>query len=407
MSVASARPGWPGWAGCLLRPLAWLYAAGATVHRRVGTRLRPRRARPACAIVSVGALTVGGAGKTPVAAWIAAGLARRGWRVVLASRGYGGATRAAVVVVSDGARVQASAASVGDEPIVLAAHAPGVPVLVGRDRRRVGHHAVSEFAAQILVLDDGFQHHRLARDLDVVCIDATAGLGNGRVLPAGPLREPRASLRHADWLGLIGDEGEPASAVEALAAEFRRDGGVVFGARRRARALVSLDGTRRCAPTGLAGRRVGLVCGIAAPASFRRTVEALGARVVSLRALPDHHAYRPEDLRALDPTLELWLTTEKDATKISPSWPGSTSIWVLSIELEVEDAMGLLGRLEAALQAAGRLASTASRSVSPADSELDAAETGPPATRPDRSTSNRARNRSPRRRASQGQGGTE
>lgn len=344
--------GWgaaPRWAGPCLLPLSWLYALAAVLHRRIGTWLRARRSRPDCAVLSVGALAVGGAGKTPVAARLAAGLARRGHRVVLASRGYGGSTRDPVVVVSDGAAVRAGASLVGDEPIVLAAHAPGVPVLVGRDRRRVGHHAVSDFAAEILVLDDGFQHHRLARDLDVVCVDATAGLGNARVLPAGPLREPAASLRHADWLCVVGDEGEPSPAVVALAERFRRSGRFVFTARRRPSALVSLDGSRRRAPTDLAGRRVGLVCGIALPASFRRSVEALGARIDALRAFPDHHAYRPEDLRGLDAGVELWLTTEKDATKLSPDWPGAAALWVLPIELELEDEQALLDRLETAL----------------------------------------------------------
>lgn len=368
----------PIWAGLLL-PASWLYALGAIVHRRVGGWLRARRPRPACAIVSVGALTVGGAGKTPVAAGLAAGLARRGRRVVLASRGYGGTMREPVAVVSDGVAVRADATLVGDEPIVLAAHAPGVPVLVGRDRRIVAHRAVSEFGAEILVLDDGFQHHRLARDLDIVCVDAVAGLGNGRVMPAGPLREPVGSLRHADWLCIVGDEGGPSPAVVALEERFRRDGRFAFAARRRPGLLVSLDGTRRRAATELAGRRVGLVCGIALPASFRRTVEALGARLAALRAFPDHHAYRPEDLRDLDPTVDLWLTTEKDATKLPPSWPGAASLWVVPIELELEDEDALLDRLEAALQASG---AGSGASVTRTDT-----------TRPDRSTSKRARTR--------------
>lgn len=356
-------------------PVGWLYGLAARLHRACARRLRALRPRPACAVISVGALTVGGAGKTPLAAALAAGLAARGHRVVLASRGYGGRTRAPVTRVDDGPRDARRAAEVGDEPLVLAAHAPGVPVLVGRDRRIVGHHAVSQLGAEILVLDDGFQHHRLARDLDLVAVDAVSGLGNGRVLPAGPLREPSSSLRDADWLCVV-DDGPSAAdpglaatrrpelahetaSVGALRDEFRRTDRFTLVAHRRPTAIVSLDGERRLPLGELAGRRVGLVCGLARPDSFRRTVESLGAEVASLRAFPDHHAYAESDLRGLDSGrdsgVDLWLTTEKDAVKLEPAWAGTSALWVLGMEVVIADEAGVFARLEAALRAAGRL----------------------------------------------------
>ena len=281
----------------LLRIAAFFYGAAARAHRAWMRRTAGRRGRLACAVVSVGGLTVGGAGKTPMAACIALGLHRRGWRVVLASRGYGGRDRSAVSVVSDGSHVHSTVSRSGDESLVLAAHAPGVPVLVGRDRRVVGHHAVAAFDARIVVLDDGFQHHRLARDVDVVCIDGEAGLGNRRVLPAGPLREPLGALRLADWICVVDppDDAVPIEGLEALAAGRIR-------ARRRPVGLRSIDGGSTRALESLDGARVGLLAGIARPRSVRRTLEALGARVVVERCFADHHTYAPEDLGGLADT---------------------------------------------------------------------------------------------------------
>lgn len=364
-------------ASVLLIPASWLYGFGARIHRMTMRWTSQTRSRPACAIVSVGALTVGGAGKTPLAARLAAGLSARGLRVALASRGYKGSSREPVTVVSDGAHLHAYVAEAGDESLVLAAHAPGVAVLVGRDRNVVGQRAVSQFATEVLVLDDGFQHHRLPRDLDIVSIDCAAGLGNGRVLPAGPLREPAASLRYADWLCLVDGDGTPPRGVGRWLDRFGRQGRFVFRARRRPTALFSLDGSRRRALGELSGRRVGLLCGIARPGSFRRSIESLGAEVVCERLFEDHHAYGVRDLRGLDLSVDCWVTTEKDAIKILPSWIEGTSLWVLQIELEIENEAAVLDALIAALQASGRLPSplAAGGSTSPDRSTVKRATT--------------------------------
>lgn len=344
-----------------------LYGVAARSHRAWMRRTSAGRGRLACAVVSVGGLTVGGAGKTPVAARLAVGLHRRGWRVVLASRGYKGRGRLPVRVVSDGSHIRSSVAQSGDESFVLAAHAPGVPVLVGRDRRVVGHHAVSAFAAQIVVLDDGFQHHRLARDIDIVCVDGPGGFGNRRLLPAGPLRESISTLGDADWLCVVdgraveGREAGGASGGDALREaelirSFERSGRDVVWARRNPVELRSLGRSENLPLAALRGRRVGLLSGLARPASVRRTLEALGARVVAERRFRDHHAYVPKDCHGLDHSELLWITTEKDALKILPQWLGDDTLWVLRIEVEIEDEDAVLDRLEAQLQAAGRLA---------------------------------------------------
>jgi tetraacyldisaccharide 4'-kinase len=310
-----------------LAPAAWAWGAGAWLHRHTrGARFR-RPAQLPCRVVSVGSLVVGGSGKTPATAWVAAALRARGHRVAIASRGYGRRGRHEVLVVSDGRHVHAGPEEAGDEPIVLAAHAPGVPVLVGRDRARVGQHAVALFGCDVLVLDDGFQHHRLARDVELLVFDG-GGLGSGRLLPLGPLRERLAEAHRADAL-LVVDGPLPdrdAERLGRLAPQAPR-----FAARRRPVSLRPLRGGAARPPEWLAGRSLGLLSGLARPAGLRRTVEALGAQVAGERAFPDHHRYRAKDLRGLD---GLWVTTEKDAVKILPSWCEGLDLHVLAIELE-------------------------------------------------------------------------
>jgi len=330
-----------------LAPAAWLYAAGALLHRALYERRVLRRRRLAMHVISVGSLLVGGTGKTPLAAWLASALHRRGRRVVLASRGYRRAGREAVSVVSDGRHVHGRAEWVGDEPMLLAARAPGVPVLVGRDRGLVGLRALSAFGAELLVLDDGFQHHRLHRDLELLTLDARLGLGNRRVLPRGPLREPLRALRNADAIGVI--DGRLPEADEALVARVavtaRR-----FQVQRRPTALRPLEGGPGAPPQVLDGAQVGLLAALAQPRGFRRTLEALGAEVVAERTFRDHHPYRAADLRGLADQAPLWVTTEKDAVKIVPNWVGSARVRVLVSDLEVERSEALLDWVESRLR---------------------------------------------------------
>lgn len=330
-----------------LLPLGWIYGAGARLHRTLYDRAVLERRRLPAHVVSVGNLVVGGTAKTPLAAWLAVGLHRRGRKVVLASRGYRGASNEPVQVVSDGRFVRGRAEDSGDEPMLLAAHAPGVPVLVGRDRGVVGLRATSAFGADVLVLDDGFHHHRLHRDVDILTFDARLGLGNRQVLPRGPLREPLGALRHAD--AVVSVDGELPAADDALvrrlAPAARR-----IQARRLPSGVRPLAGGAKATSSSLRGVEVGMLAGLAQPRSFRRTLESLGARVVAERTFRDHHAYRRRDLAGLAEITPIWLTTEKDAVKIPPTWVGDADVRVLSIELEVEEAGGVLDWLESRLR---------------------------------------------------------
>jgi len=337
------------WRRIFLSPLsiaAWGYGATAHLHREMYERGWRERRRLPCRVVSVGNLTVGGAGKTPTSAWLASRLAARGYMTVIASRGYGRKSRELVSVVSDGTRIHAGPGERGDEPLLLAAHSPGVPVLVGPDRGVVGLRAVSSFGAQVLVLDDGFQHHRLARDLEILVFDGARGWGNGHLLPRGPLREGKALASRADAIGVV--DG-PLPSADASELERLAPAAHSFRARRKPIELRRIQGDGSVPPEVLSGMKVGLLAGIANPDSLRRSLGELGAEVVSERIFADHYRYRARDLRGLKEEAEIWITTEKDAVKILPSWLRGLDLRVLTIRLEVEEPDALvdwvIGRL--------------------------------------------------------------
>ena len=327
--------------------LAACYATGAVLHRAWWERGLSRPVRLACKVVSVGNLVVGGSGKTPVAAWVASALRRRGWPVAIASRGYGGRGAGAVEVVSDGRFVHGRAEVTGDEPMLLAGLAPGVPVLVGRRRDTVGRRAISGFGAQVLVLDDGFQHHRLVKDVELVTLSG-GGLGNGAVLPRGPLREPLRALSRAH--AILAVDGPPPAADDARIARAAPRA-ARFALQRRPIQTRPLAGGGGEPAAALAGRRVGMLCGIARPAAFRDTLRALGAQVVAERAFPDHHPYRPRDLAGLADEAGLWITTEKDAAKLLPAWLDRAEVRVLELATDFPDGEKFLDWLEQKLHA--------------------------------------------------------
>jgi tetraacyldisaccharide 4'-kinase len=324
-----------------LAPLALAelaYRAGATLHRWVyDAGLRPR-VRLDARVVSVGNLAVGGSAKTPVAAFLARELRARGRKVALLSRGVGGRRAREVNVVSDGERLLATPADVGDEPCLLAASAPGVPVLAGVRRVALGLRAIAAFGAEVLVLDDGFQHHPLARDLDLVCLDARLGLGNGHVLPRGPLRESARALQRAHalvWTRAAASDPPPPGR-ERLPRDLPQ-----FRVTLVKLGLRPLAGGERAPLARLGGARVGLLAAIARPDRLALDLGELGAEISARRVFADHHRYTRADVAGLDPAL-LWVTTAKDAIKIPPSWLTNAEVVVLDEDVERASALTLL-----------------------------------------------------------------
>ncbi len=324
----------PGLAGRLLRtlmrPPAAAYGLVGLLRRslwRAGV-LSPKRV--GVPVISVGNLTAGGTGKTPMAAWVVDRLKSHGRKPAILSRGYR-------------AMRNESGTPVNDETLVLRRLLPEVPQYVDPDRVRSGRRAVAD-GADCLVLDDGFQHLRLARDMDIVLLDAMNPFGGGRMIPSGTLREPVSALRDADVCVLTRVDAVDRAKVEMARALLRRLApyALLCEARHAPITLAPLTPGPDLALDALAGMRVGIFCGIGNPEGFRRTVSALGPTIAAAHFLPDHFAYPQDSLDRIASDfaaqkVALALTTEKDAVKLDRRWPGEIPLHVLRIAMTITD----------------------------------------------------------------------
>ena len=319
-----------------LSPLAGLYAAALGVRARMYRSGRFRSDRVPCHIVSVGNLTFGGTGKTPFVEFLARRLRFEGKRPAILSRGYGRRSRGQVVV-SEGNGPLVDPEQGGDEPVAMARRLPAVPVVVAERRVEAAWTAI-ELGADLLLLDDGYQHLALARDVNVLLLDAADPFGGGRLPPAGSLREPLSALARADaFVFTRVDRGAPSAEAFEELRRWNPDA-PVFTARIRAAGLTDESGSPVNSST-LTGRRFVAVCGIAHPEAFFTSLTELDLAPDEVLAFPDHHRYGERDLdrirRAADRTGSAWIaTTEKDAVKLE----GKTSLPVVSVKLDVEVA---------------------------------------------------------------------
>lgn len=304
-----------------------------------GTRLLASGWLP-CRVVGIGNLTLGGTGKTPLVETVARRLSSEGWRVVILSRGYGGRATAAVTLVSDGERVQATAEEVGDEPVLLARRTPGVPVVVGRDRLRAGRWAMERFRPDVALLDDGFQQRRLRKNVEVVCVDARAPWGAGGLFPRGTLREPRSALARADLVVLTGTD--PAAPVALDEVRRWAPRAAIAVGTYEVESVVDLGSGAALPP---AAREVPVIgfAGLAAPQRFAATLARLGLVPREFVAFPDHHAYRAHEVgelerRAMMIGAQALVTTEKDAVRLPPG--RGLPVWVVRVRLRLQDDDG-------------------------------------------------------------------
>lgn len=298
----------------LLRPLELLY-------RRVARRRRDdflSGAKPAfrapVPIIVVGNITVGGTGKTPMILWLIEHCRARGLKVGVVSRGYGATPPQTPWRV----RAEQSASEAGDEPLMIVRRS-GVPLMIDPDRSSAVRALLAEGPLDLILCDDGLQHYRLARDLELVLVDAARGLGNGRCLPAGPLREPAERLQDVDAVLYNGAPSDPPGAFSFVL---------------RPSALVNLaSGERRSVEHFPSGQALHALAGIGNPRRFFATLEALNWRPIP-HPFPDHAAYTAEQLR-FTPALPL-VMTEKDAVKCrffaAPDW------WYLAVEAQPSPA---------------------------------------------------------------------
>lgn len=299
-----------------MTPVEFLYYVGYTAKKR---RSLSRQKSLPRKVISIGNLTVGGTGKTPAAIDVAEEAKKRGYRPVILTRGYRGKAKGPCLV-SDGSSVLLSVEEAGDEPVVMAGRLKDVPVVKSADRYEGGVFAMQQPWGDdprlLFILDDGFQHWRLGRDVDIVLVDGQNAFGNRKMLPAGPLRGPLTELKDADILVITKTRNEP------LALELHKINGnaPVYFATHEVTGIRQADGT--AADIGiLKGRKALAFCGIANPVSFRKTLALLGCKIVELKEYRDHYRYVSGDISGLEEKgrrqgAEFLVTTEKDMVKI-------------------------------------------------------------------------------------------
>ena len=287
-------------------------------------------------VVSIGNLTTGGTGKTPAVVMLGKWALEKGYGVAILSRGYGGRYAEEVLEVSDGEHIKADPRKTGDEPYLLAEELKGIPILISRKRFLAGSYAHQMFDTEFFILDDGFQHLELKRDLDLVLLDSSRPFGNGHLLPWGPLREPIGQLVRADAL-----------IVTRLGKRVSRDGALDF-LKKQFPAIPSFCAdhvpdrvvfpylNEEYEPGFLRGKRVLAFAGIAQPEEFKETLEGVGADIAYFKGFRDHYRFRLDEINTLIKMKEelgaqYLITTQKDWMRISPEAPTYPNMGYLSI----------------------------------------------------------------------------
>jgi tetraacyldisaccharide 4'-kinase len=324
-------------------PFLWLYRAVVAIRNFCYDRSIFKSKKISAFVISIGNLSMGGTGKTPLTIFLAKALRDQGWKVAIVARGYR-REKSGLVVVSDGKQILADMAEAGDEPLLMAQACNGILVIVDRQKLNAARAAVERFAPDIILVDDGFQHRQLYRDLDVVTIDARLPLSHLWRFPAAPMRESASSLRRADFVILnTGGQNDGEKTAQRFhkytAAKIFRGALQGMGWRELAE-----KASQKLRPLALVREQpVLLVSGIAHPERFRQSVEKLGAHVVDEMKFWDHHRYQKSDLAAIESTRKACraryiLTTSKDAGKLAAlNEAAAMPFWVLETALAMDD----------------------------------------------------------------------
>lgn len=334
----------PGGRVAGLRGLAW----GASLFYRAGVHLRdfalhaglyPTKRLPGV-VVSVGNIVLGGTGKTPLVIALARLFRDAGLSPAVLSRGYRGRRRDDEAVVSSEKRLYLGPEEAGDEPVLIAKNAVGVPVIVGRNRWQTGRRAYRRFGSGLFILDDGFQHLRIQRDLNILLLDAARPFGTARLFPRGDLREGVWAVRRADVILLtrFNDAGEGGAETLALLEKLWPEI-PVYTSSHAPRYLMEPSAMRSVGLEALSGMRVVAFCGLAAGGSFFKTLRGLGAEVVEEVRFPDHFRYRIPHVVELEERARrlgahALVTTEKDLVRL-PALVGPR-LYALTVELDLQ-----------------------------------------------------------------------
>jgi tetraacyldisaccharide 4'-kinase len=336
--------------------LSWLFRGGVQTRLWLYRNSLLKQRHPGVLVISVGNLTVGGTGKTPVVERLARALKDGGRRVAILSRGYKakkppllrrlqrkwlGLEKNKSRIVHDGEKLLLDSRFAGDEPFMLARSLGDVPVVVDKDRVRAALRAVRDLGCDVLILDDGMQYLTLGRRVEIVLIDCQAPFGNQHLLPRGTLREPPVNLRRARYIFLTKSDGKPQT---DLVHEIRRHNRTadIIETTHRALYLQNLGDPQDRKPLSfLKGKYIGAISGIARPESFEEKLTQLGAELVIANRYADHHRFSDEELRdfvqrAIRRDLDLIVTTEKDSVRFPYRFEsGEVPVYFLRVEIEI------------------------------------------------------------------------
>lgn len=339
----------------ILRALSFIYLAIVQVRLYLYRNRILKEHQLGCLVISIGNLTVGGTGKTPVVEKFARALQRGGRKVAILSRGYKSIDKRRKKswlerlidqntpdpprVVSDGKNVLLDSATAGDEPYMLASNLRGVAVVVDKDRVKAGLHAIKELDVDTLLLDDGLQYLHLKHRLDIVLVDRQAPFGNEHLLPRGTLREPPRNIRRASYILITKCNGESNDALIQRIRRFNRTAEIIECAHRPLY-LQHVYRDERLPLDYLQDLYIASLCGIAAPESFESGLRSLGAKIELSRHFADHHRYSEKELRTflqrcVKRDVHAIITTEKDAVRLPKIDPLPVPIYYLRVEIEI------------------------------------------------------------------------
>jgi tetraacyldisaccharide 4'-kinase len=354
----SRRGKWAATLRSILRGLSWIFTVIVQIRLWLYKHRIIRPNTLGCQVISVGNLTVGGTGKTPVVEVFARNLQQQGRKVAILSRGYKskeipfhqkiiqriatGKIEAPPRVVSDGKRLLLDSWTAGDEPYMLASNLPDVSVVVDKDRVKAGKYAIKEMGCDTLILDDGFQYLKLGHRLDIALVDRTNPFGGGHLLPRGLLREPMRNIKRAGFIFITkcGNGGEP-----ELKEQLRRlnPHAEISECRHAAKYLKDVFGDMTYDLDALSGMKIAAVSGIAVPESFENALRNFGAEIVYTRRFADHHRFTQQEVintinRSIQRGAEAILTTEKDAVRFP--FVDRRDIPILFMRVEIEMLSG-------------------------------------------------------------------
>lgn len=348
-----------GFGPCLmrvvLRGLSWVYRFGVKLRLRLFRNGWKNQSSLGTMVVSIGNITVGGTGKTPVVERFAKELTARGRKVAILSRGYksselkerqrwsnpktGETVTSPPKIVSDGHEVLLGAKYAGDEPFMLATNLSGVSVVVDRDRVRGGRFAVKELGADTLLLDDGLQYLDLEHSLDVILVDQNAPFGNGYILPRGTMREPPPNLCRADYIFITKCDGKPQDDLIKRIRKYNQEAEIVK-CTHGPKHLQGVFNDEELSLDALEGKYIGAISGIAQPESFDRLLKQLGGKVMFHTTFSDHHAFTSKEIepfmdRCINRGVDMIVTTEKDAVRFPKPNKIDVPIYFLRIEVRI------------------------------------------------------------------------